>query len=156
MTVVIILDSLLYNCPVFDLFLSFDFDWLWILSVSIPFLFNRWLFWLIAGLNLKNSLTKWQSPPHNSRDKSFFLRKLTGFVPQFWIFDHTLSCFVCSSLSLMLSCTVPIGSTAPSLEFLHWHSLATRSIQDTTPDGVLSSYGCALTLPLTTPNRHLP
>ena len=46
------------------------------------------------------------SSAQNSRDKPFFLRKLTGFLPQFWIVDHTLSCFVCSSLHLCLSCTV--------------------------------------------------
>ena len=70
------------------------------------FPFNRWLFLLIASLELKNSLRQWQSPRRNSRDKSFFFRKLTKFVPQFWIFDHTLSCFVCSSLHLCLSCSV--------------------------------------------------
>ena len=47
-----------------------------------------------------------------SRDKSFLLRKVTRFVPQFRIFDNTLSCFVCSSLhlSLKLRCTVPLDS----------------------------------------------
>ena len=63
MTVVIILDFLLYNCPAVDSFLSLVFDWLWIRSVSLQFLFNRWLFLLIAGLTLKNSLAEWQSPP---------------------------------------------------------------------------------------------
>ena len=38
--------------------LSFLFEWLWILFVSLQFLFNRWLLLLIAGLKLKNSLTK--------------------------------------------------------------------------------------------------
>ena len=56
---------------------------------------------------------------------------LTRFVSQFWIFDHNLSCSVCSSLhlSLILSCTVPLDFTAlfgrppTSLEFLHSLSL---------------------------------
>ena len=67
-------NSLSNKCPVLSKiqwFLSFVLEWLWILSVS---LINRWLFSLIAGLKLKNSLTKWQSPPQNSRDKSFFLK----------------------------------------------------------------------------------
>ena len=146
MTVVIILDCVLYNCPVVDSFLSFLFDWLWILSVSLLSLFNRRLFLLIAGLKLKNSRTKWQSPSQNFRDKSFSLRKLTGFVPRFWIFDHTLSCCVFSSLHLCLSCTVPkfhlvplrplVGLRPRSNFFIH--SLSTRSVQDTTPEGVLS------------------
>ena len=46
------------------------------------------------------------SSAQNSSDKSLFLRKLTGFVPQLWIFDRTLSCFVCSSLHLCLSSSV--------------------------------------------------
>ena len=113
------------------------------LCFSVP-LFNRWLFLLIAGLKLKNSLRKWQSPPQNSSDKSFFLGKLTGFVPQFWIFDHTLSCVICSSLHLCLSSSVAQfqSSTSTSLEFLHPLSLSTCFVQDTTPAGVLSSCGC--------------
>ena len=46
------------------------------------------------------------SSARNKRDKSFFLRKLTGFVPQLWIFNHILSCFVYSSLHLCLSSSV--------------------------------------------------
>ena len=65
------------------------------------------------------------SSAQNSRYKSFFLRKLTGFVPQLWIFDHTLSCLLCSSLhlSLIQSSKVPLGSTAAPLEFFHSLSL---------------------------------
>ena len=47
------------------------------------------------------------SSAQNFKDKPLFLRKLTGFVLQFWIPDHTLSCFVCSSLHLCLSYSVP-------------------------------------------------
>ena len=43
------LHSLLCNCLVVNSFPSFVFDWLWILSVSLPFLFNGWLFLLIVG-----------------------------------------------------------------------------------------------------------
>jgi hypothetical protein len=78
---------------------------------------------------LKKSIPKWQSPPENSREKSSFLKKLTGFVSQFWIFDHTLSCFVSSSLHLYLSCSVPkfllvplrplVGLRPPSNFFIH-------------------------------------
>ena len=148
MTILIILDPLLYNCPVVDSFLSFFFDWLWILSVSLQFLFNRWLFLLIVDLKLKNSLTKWQFSPQNSRDESFFLRKLTGFVPQFWIIDHILSCCVCLTRHLCLSCSVAQfqSPTSASLEFLHSLSLSTHSVQDTTPEGVLSLYVGALSL----------
>ena len=53
------------------------------------------------------------SSAQNSRDKPFFLRKLTGFVPQLWIFDHTLSWFVCSSLHLYLSCSVASFQSFP-------------------------------------------
>ena len=56
------LDSTLYHYHVVDSFGSFVFDWLCILSVTFQFLFNRGLFLWIAGLKLKNSLTKWKSP----------------------------------------------------------------------------------------------
>ena len=98
-------------------FLSFVFEWLWILSVS---LINRWLCSLIAGSKLKNSLKNWQSLPQNFRDKSFVLRKLTGFVTQFWIFDHILSCFVCSSLHLCLSCSVAQFSSSTWFHCALW------------------------------------
>ena len=135
MTVVIILDSLLYNCPVGDSFLSFVLNWLWILSVSLQFPFCCWLFLLLAGLKVKNSLTKWQSTPQNSRDNSSFLRKMTGFVPHFWIFDHTLSLFLSAHHFLCLSYSFPhlqsstwfhmvslrplVGLRHPSNSFLH-------------------------------------
>ena len=54
------------------------------------------------------------SSAQNFKDKPLFLKKLTGFVPQFWILDHTFSCFVfSSSLPLMHSSKVPLGSTTP-------------------------------------------
>ena len=65
------------------LFRHLSWGWVWILSVSLRLLSNRWQLLLIAGLKLKSSLTKWQSPLQTPKDKSFFLRKLTGFVPQF-------------------------------------------------------------------------
>jgi hypothetical protein len=146
MTVVIILDSLLYNCPVVDSFLSFVFDWLWILYVSLQLLFNHWLFLLIAGLKLKDSVTKWQSAPQNSRDKSFFLRKLTGLMPQLWILDHILSCFVCSSLHLCLSFSVAQFHLVPLRPPSNFFILSTRPVQDTAPEGVLSLHVGALLL----------
>ena len=126
-----ILDSLLYNCPVVDSFLSFVFECLGILSVSLQFLFNCWLFLLIVGSKLKNSLRKWQSPLHPSRDISLFLRKRTGFVPKFWILDHTLSWFVCSSIHVCLSCPVAqfhlVPLRPPSNFFIHTLSLPVLS-----------------------------
>ena len=168
MTVVVILESCLCNCSVVNSFLSFVFDWLCTLSISLQFLIKRWLHLLIAGLKMKNSLTKWQSPPQNSRDKSFFLGKLTGFAPQFSMVDHTLFCSVCSSAHLLicLPCSVaqfhlvPLDFTAPfgrpsgrrlrppSNFFVH--SLFARSVQDTTPEYVLSLCWCSLILTLTT------
>ena len=125
------LHSTLYHCPVVVSFGSFVFDWLWILSVSLQFLFNHLLSLLIAILTLKSSLTKLPSPLQNSRDKSLCLRKLTGFVPFLTIWSHSLlSCLlISSSLSLMLSWIVPLDSTAPfgrpsaSFEFLYSLSL---------------------------------
>ena len=72
------------------------------------------------------------------------------------------SLLISSSLSLLLSYmvpkfylvphdfTAPFGRPSASLEFLHSLSLSTRSVQNTIPEGVLSSCGCALTLTLTT------
>ena len=78
-------------------------------------------------------------------------------MPQFWILDQTLSLFcllISSSLSLMLSCTIPLGSTSASLEFLHSlippHyacCIPLCSAQfDTTPEGILSQCWCSLIL----------
>ena len=58
MRVLIILDSLLYNCHVVDSFLSFLSHWLRILSVPLQLLFNRWLFLLTVDLKLKNCSKK--------------------------------------------------------------------------------------------------
>ena len=130
MTVVIILDSLLCNCPVVDSFLSFVFDWLWILSVSLQFLFNRWLLLLIAGFKLKNSLTKWQSPPQNSREKNhpFSENSQDSCLSSAYLIT-LFPLFVCSSLHLCLSCSVAQfqSPTSASLEFLHSLSLPVLS-----------------------------
>ena len=108
-TVVIIRDSLLYKSTVDDSFLSLVFDWLWILPVCLQFLFNRGLFLLIASLKLKNSPTKWQSPPQNSRVKSLFFRKLTSSSASVLdILSHSfLFCLVISS-SLSLEFTLTL------------------------------------------------
>ena len=63
----------------------------------------------------------------NRSELSFFQWKMTWFGRQFSAFAHALCCLVYSSLHLCLSSTV----------------------HDTTPDGVLSSCGCSLTLTLT-------
>ena len=71
------------------------------------------------------------SSAQNSSDKSLFLRKLTGFVPQLWIFDRTLSCFVCSSLHLCLSSSVAqfqsVPLRPPSNFFIHSLSIPVLS-----------------------------
>ena len=126
MPIVIILGSLLCNCRVVDSFLSFVFEWLPILSVSLLFLFNRWLFLLIAGWKLKNSLTKWQSPLRipetnhsfweNWQDSCLSSEYLIRFFPV--LFVH---------LSLMLSSKVPLRPSdslpPPSNFFIHSLSL---------------------------------
>jgi hypothetical protein len=68
--------------------------------------------------------------------------------------SHSFLCclLISSSLSLMHSSKVPLGFTAASLKFLHLLSLSTRSVQGTTPEGVLSSCGCSDTYYL---NRHM-
>ena len=71
------------------------------------------------------------SSAQNSSDKSLFLRKLTGFVPQLWIFYRTLSCFVCSSLHLCLSSSVAqfqlVLLRPPSNFFIHSLSIPVLS-----------------------------
>ena len=124
MTVVIILDSFLSNCPVVDSFLSFVFDWLCILSVSLQFLFNRGLFLLIAGFKLKNSLAiEWQSPQLRIPETNYSFSENwqnSCLSSEYLIKLFPLFCLlISSSLSLMLSCTIPLGSTSASLEFLH-------------------------------------
>ena len=148
MTVVIILDSLLYNCPVVDSFLSLVFDWLWIRSVSLQLLFNRWLFLLIVGSKLKNSLRKWQSPPHPSRDiivsqKSDTIR---ASILNIWSHSFVVCLLISSSLSIMLSCIVPLGSTSASLEFLHSLSLSLPILSKTQLHKAFSLHAGALSL----------
>ena len=122
MTVDISLDSLLYKRPVVDSFLSLIFDWLWALSVSLQFLFNRQLFLLIAGSKLKNSLTKWQSPPQNFRKKNHSFSatdRIHSSVVNIWSHSFLFCLLISSSLSLILSPTVsnfhfaPLSFTAP-------------------------------------------
>ena len=169
MTVVIIVDSLLYNYLVVDSFVSFVFDWLWILSISLKFRFNRGLFLLIAGSTLKNSLTKWQSPQLRIPETNHsFSEKWHPLVPQFCLFDHTVSCFVCSSLHLRLSFSVAhvrsstwfhcalwsafglLRKFLHSLILSHYHSASLYDpVQNTTLEGVLSLCWCSLTLTLT-------
>ena len=76
---------------------------------------------------------------------------LAGHMAWCWrSFKRMILVFVCSSLHLCLSCSVAkfhlvplrplVGLRPPSNFFIH--SLSTRSVQDTTPEGVLSSCGC--------------
>ena len=105
-----------------------------------------WTVLVDCWLTVEEFPTKIARLPRDSRDKSFFLRQLIEFVPQFWVFDHTLSCFGCSSSHLCLSSTVLqfhlvslrplVGLQPPSNFFIH--SPSTRSVQDTTPEGILS------------------
>ena len=148
MIVIIILDSLLYKCPVVDSFLSFVFYCLWILCFSpisvqpLTLLVDCWL----KSEEFPKQMAI--SSAQNSSDKSFFLRKLTGFVPQLCIFDHTLSCCVFSSLHLCLSCSIAQFLTSPLLSCALWSAfgllrissftLSTRSLQNTTPEDILS------------------
>ena len=66
------------------------------------------------------------SSAQNSRDKSFFLRKLAGFVPQFWMFYHTVSYFVC--LSLHPSCSVAQFHLIPLLPLISSLTLSLYSL----------------------------
>ena len=90
------------------------------------------------------------SSAQNSRDKPFFLTKLAGFVPQCWIFDHTRSCFVVSSLHLCLSCTVPkfhlVSLRPPSNFFIHSLSLSLPVLSKTQLPKAFSLYAGALSL----------
>ena len=150
MTVVIILDTLLSNFPIVDSFLSCVFDWLWILSVSLRFLCNRWLFLLIADSKYKNFVRNRQSSTQNSRDKSIFLRKLTpscASVLNTWSHSFLVCLLITSSVSHTHFHISKFPLRPPSNFFIH--SLSTRSVQDTTPEVILSSCGCSLTLTLT-------
>ena len=107
--------------------------------------------WLLVR-NGRILLQKWRCPPQNSRDKSFFLRKLTGFVLHFWIFDHTLSCFVYSSLHRCLSCTVPKFHLGPLrlLSNIFIHSIFLPVLSKTQLHEAFSLHAGARTLTLTT------
>ena len=142
MTVAIILDSLFENCSVADSFLSFVLDWLWILSVSLQLLFNRWMFLLIAGSKLNNSSTKWQSPLQHFKYKSFFLRKMTSSsasVLTIWSHSFLFCLLISLTLSFILSLTLA-QSRVPLLPRISSFTLplSTPSIRDTTPCGVLT------------------
>ena len=138
MPVVIILDSLLHNCPAVDSFLSFVFAGLWIPSVSLRFLFNRWLFWLIAGSKLKSSLTVWQSPQLRIPEKNHSFSenwRVRASVLSIWSHSFLFCLLIPSSLSLMHSspwfhCTLPqISSfTLPLYRFCPRHNSRRRSL----------------------------
>ena len=79
----------------------------------------------------------WRIPPQNGNlleewsswaEELFFPRKVTWFALQWWSLAQTLGYFVCSSV----------------------HSCLSSTVQDTTPEGVLSQCWCSLTLTLTT------
>ena len=169
MTVVIILDSLLYNCPVVDSFLPFVFEWLWILSVSLQFLFNRWLFLLFAGFEIEEFSNK-MAISFSECQRQIILSQKTDRIRAsvLNIRSHSfLFCLLISSyLSLMLSCTVPKFHLVP-LDFTWFYcalwsafgllriSSFTLSLYSVCPRHhslwhSLSSYGCSLTLTLTT------
>ena len=81
-------------------------------------------------------------------------------MPLLWIFDHTLFCFLCSSAHFCLSRSVskrhliPLRPTSTSFILSFYLTMPTASlsdpVQNTAPDGVLSSCCCSLTLTLTT------
>ena len=75
------------------------------------------------------------------------------------ICDHSwIFClFICVSLSFFYRYTVPLRRPSASLDFLHsltppdyTFRISLCSVQDTTPNGVLSQCGCCLTLTLIT------
>ena len=147
------------------------FDWLWILSVSLPISVQPLTVVVDCWFKIEEFPNKMAiSSAQNSRDKSFFLRKLTGFVPQFWIFDHTqFPCSLFPQIFISVSRTQLHGSEScaiPKFHLFHctlWSafglrrissfalSRSTRSVQDTTPEGVLSWCWCSLTLTHTLP-----
>ena len=85
----------------------------------------------------------------NARDKSFFLRKLTpssASVLNIWSHYFLFCLLISVSHAQLHSSKVLLGSTSASLEFLHSLSFSTRSVQDATPEGVISLNAGALSL----------
>ena len=74
--------------------------------------------------------------------------RIRASVLNIWSHSFLLCLLISSSLSLMHSCTVPLGSTAASLEFLHSLSLYAFCLRHNSKS-VLSSCGCSLALTLT-------
>ena len=91
---------------------------------------------------LTNSSTKWQSPSQIWRVE----KQNQSFLAN-WT-DCARSSHYLLWLEGSLSAHLTLGSTAPfgrPPSNFSVHSLSTRSVQDTTPCGVLSSCGCSLT-----------
>ena len=82
--------------------------------------------------------------------------RIRDSVLSIWAHSFLFCLLTCLSCSVPEFHLVPHGFTAPFgrpsafLEFLHSLSLFTRSVQETTPEGVLSSCWCSLILTLTT------
>ena len=128
MTFTINLGSLLYNCPVIDSFLSFVFDWLWILSVSLS----------ISVQPLTVLVDCWSKIEEFPNQMAIFLSEfqrqillsektdlLQCLSSEFKITLFRFRCLlISSSLSLILSSKVPLTSTVPlgrppSNSFIH-------------------------------------
>ena len=160
------LDSLLYNCPVLDCFPSVISSRLTMNSVCFSPTPVQLLTVLVdCWFEIEEFFNKLAISSSEFQRQIIFSQKTDGIrasVLNIWSHSFLFSLLISSSLSLMLSCAVPnlhlvpLGSTAlfgrpsASLEFLHSLSLSMRSVQDTTPEGVLSSCGYSLTLTLTT------
>ena len=91
------------------------------------------------AISLKNCRVKQQNHP--------FLANCTNSALSFHYLVKLLNIL---TGSLFLGSTAPFGRPSASVEFLHSISLSTRSVQDTTPEGVLSLCWCYLTLTLAT------
>ena len=119
---------------------------------------ERWL-WslLICDSKLKNSFTKWQSPwriiESNRRinlslPDDLICPSVVIICSDSWIF----SLLICTPLPLFQVPLRPLVGLRPPSNYVI-HSLSTRSVQETTPEGVVSSCGCSLTLTLTTSQK---
>ena len=114
-----------------------------VLDQSLSFLVNfvRFLaFPLYSNVDASRNyfvvIQNWRIPPQNgsfleelssSTEELFFPCQMTWYALQWWSFARTLGYFVYWSVHLCLS----------------------SAVQDTTPEGILSSCGCSLTLTLT-------
>ena len=117
---------------------------------------------LIRCSILKNSSSKGQSPWRvDELNRIIILYLLTELIERSVLSicdDSWVFClFICASLSLFHRSTARFGRPSGSPYFLHSLTLphyvfriSLRSVQDTTPEGVLSSCGCPLTLTLNT------